>query len=131
MLTEGFDGVLLGVFVLTGLPTGHQGRDGERVGPGRQLRLRGRRVLHIGGRTGAKYSREDKGASRSPSEAPPGVPPAEGNPADVSDAPSLKWNLVEVSPDACRAGPTPEAAARSAVSGRTFGCSLDASARLL
>lgn len=49
MLTEGFDGVLLGVFVLTGFPTGHQGCDGERVGPGRELRFRGRRVLHIGG----------------------------------------------------------------------------------
>lgn len=122
MLTEGFDGVLLGVFVLTGLPTGHQGCDGERVGPGRELRFRGRRVLHIGGEPDQNIPLKMK-ACRNPSEAPPDVPPAEGKPADLSCAPTLKWNLVEVSSDACRTGPTPEAVARPAVGGLTIGCS--------
>lgn len=47
-LTQRLDGALLRVLVLTGLPAGHQGGDGERVGPGRELRFRGRRVLHVG-----------------------------------------------------------------------------------
>lgn len=49
VLTERFDGVLLRLLVLAaGLPAGHEGGDGEGVGPGGELRLRGRSELHVG-----------------------------------------------------------------------------------
>lgn len=49
VLTERFDGVLLLLLVLAaGLPAGHEGGDGEGVGPGGELRLRGRSELHVG-----------------------------------------------------------------------------------
>lgn len=49
VLTERFDGVLLRILVLVaGLPAGHEGGDGEGVGPGGELRLRGRSELHVG-----------------------------------------------------------------------------------
>lgn len=48
ILTERLDGVLLRLFVLIGLPTGHQGGYGESICPGWELRFRGWRVLHVG-----------------------------------------------------------------------------------
>lgn len=46
ILTQRFDGVLLRLLLLAPVLAGHQRRDGERVGPGGELRLRGGRVLH-------------------------------------------------------------------------------------
>lgn len=81
-LTQRLDGALLRVLVLTGLPAGHQGGDGERVGPGRELRFRGGRVLHVGG-GGAKQREPDQNIPltdlEKSSQAPTGGPPAEGN----------------------------------------------------
>lgn len=130
-LTQRFDGALLRVLVLTGLSAGHQGGDGERVGPGRELRFRGRRVLHVGGGKGHQAEGTDQNipltnlekSSRSSWR----WSTSRGKPADLSCAHSLKRNLVEVCSDSCRAGGTPEAAARPAVCGRRICCSLGSS----
>lgn len=47
VLTQRLDGVLLRLFVLAGLPAGHQGGYGESIRAGWELRFRGRRVLHV------------------------------------------------------------------------------------